>query len=134
MSSTNTSNATTIVIDPAQSDDEPATPTRPPTLYPPPAAATANNEQSAPSGETAMLTPAMQVRMSLLRRLWAATVNMRTSSFLRSERVAVQASRVWLGTPCEPSFAESIGLGQTLTILRCSQRESGAAASPCSAR
>lgn len=81
MSSTDATNVTTIVIDPPQSrDDDQASPTRSPTLYPPPAAATANHEQSAPSGETATLTPAMQVRMSLLRRLWAATVNMRTSS------------------------------------------------------
>ncbi|KAG0658433.1 hypothetical protein C6P46_005796 [Rhodotorula mucilaginosa] len=87
MSSTDATNVTTIVIDPPQSrDDDQASPTRSPTLYPPPAAATANHEQSAPSGETATLTPAMQVRMSLLRRLWAATVNMQG---VRRRRIAL---------------------------------------------
>ncbi|KWU47337.1 hypothetical protein RHOSPDRAFT_30755 [Rhodotorula sp. JG-1b] len=86
MSSTNAANATTIVIDPPQSDDEPAVPTRPSTHYPPPAAATANNEETTPSGEAATLTPAMQVRMSLLRRLWAATVNMQG---VRRRRIAL---------------------------------------------
>ena len=120
MSWTNAANATTIVIDPPQSDDERAVSTRPSTHYPPPAAATANNEGAAPSGEAATLTPAMQVRMSLLRRLWAATVNMRECSSPPKPKSGGAALPSLAGTASPSVGIIRTRLQQALTILRCS--------------
>ncbi|GAA5986991.1 hypothetical protein JCM10908_000983 [Rhodotorula pacifica] len=89
MSSTADSNAPTptiVTVLPGNDGPLPSEviPTPPPlSSYPPSTPTHPTPEQD---GEATALTPAMQIRMSLLRRLWAATVNMQG---VRRRRIAL---------------------------------------------
>lgn len=93
MNSTNAAPPTTVTDPPrgAETGLAVVVPTPPGSLYPPTTTADAAEHGVHGRDESTALTPAMQVRMSLLRRLWAATVNMRKRFSLRLHSGGVRA-------------------------------------------
>ncbi|GAA5865951.1 hypothetical protein JCM3774_005535 [Rhodotorula dairenensis] len=86
MSSTNAATPTAVTEPPSGPASGLQGVVVPTLVYPPTPAADDAERPAYDQGDAAALTPAMQVRMSLLRRLWAATVNMQG---VRRRRIAI---------------------------------------------